>query len=440
MQTNAPPTSGQTTASRLMWFFAFVYVAEGLAQVSGILRQPLNNYLLNGLHWTTADITGYMLILGAPWVIKPFYGLVSDCVPLFGYRRKSYLFLFNLAATVSLVAMTRLTDPAAIKVALFIIVTAMAASSALCGALLVEHGKHSGLASKFCSQQTLWVNIANIAAALAGGWLCSSFAPAGALHWGATIALFAPLLVVASTYRLIDEPKSKANWAQLWTGLTSIWQTVKTRSTWGIAAFLMLWAFNPGFGAPLYSHMQGPLGFTQGFIGTLNVIYAAGAALGGLLYMKVLSPRYSIKTLAAALIVGGALVQALFVFMVNQDIAMVLNFVFGLATSMALLNAHVIATNRCPDHAEGFMYGILLSAANASFSASQWLGGKLYDNVFHGDIKPLILISAALTFCCIFCLPFFNFDKKALTKAPAAGAASGGEGVSTSPAKKSTTV
>ncbi|MBS2009350.1 MAG: MFS transporter [Cyanobacteria bacterium SZAS TMP-1] len=431
MQANTLPPSGQTTASRLMWFFAFVYVAEGLAQVSGILRQPLNNFLLNGLHWDTASVTSYMLILGLPWMVKPLYGLVSDCVPLFGYRRKSYLFLFNLAATAALLTMTRLSDPAYIRIALFVDVTAMAASSALCGALLVEHGKNSGLAGKFCSQQTLWVNIANIVAAFSGGWLCSSFAPSGALHWAATVAMFGPLLVVASTYHLIVEEKTRADFAQLKLGLVSILTTLKAPSTWGIAGFLMLWAFNPGFGAPLYSHMQGTLHYSQSFIGDLNVIYAAGAALGGLLYMKWLSPRYSIKTLAAALIICGAGVQAMFVFMGSEESAMALNFIEGLATSMALLNAHVIATNRCPDHAEGFMYGILLSAANVSFSASQAVGGYLYDRVFHTHIEPLILLSAALTFSCLILLPFFNFDRKDLTAPDKnAGAAPGNDSTS----------
>ena len=400
------------TASRLMWFFAFVYVAEGLAQVSGLLKQPLNFFLYKGLHWDSAMVGSYMLILGVPWMVKPLYGLVSDCVPLFGYRRKSYLFLVNLAATAALLTMTWLGDPHVIIYALFVIVSAMAVSSALCGGLLVEHGKHSGLASKFCSQQTLWVNLANIAAALAGGWLCSSYAPVGALHHAAFIAMFAPLIVVASTWYLVEEEKTRADLNQLKLGLKSIYETVRSRSTWGIAAFLMLWSFNPGFGAPLYAHMTNTLGYQQSFIGTLSVIYAAGAATGGLLYMKWLSPRFSVKQLACVLIVGGALMQALFVFMGSVESAMALNFMEGLMTSMALLNAHVIAANRCPDHAEGFMYGILLSAANVSFSASQAVGGYLYDTTFHKDIVPLILVSAGLTLCCVCLLPCFDFDKK----------------------------
>jgi hypothetical protein len=36
-------------------------------------------------------------LAGLPWVVKPLYGFISDSVPLFGYRRRSYLMLCGLA-------------------------------------------------------------------------------------------------------------------------------------------------------------------------------------------------------------------------------------------------------------------------------------------------------------------------------------------------------
>jgi hypothetical protein len=33
---------------------------------------------------------------GLPWMIKPLYGFISDSLPLFGYRRRSYLVLTGL--------------------------------------------------------------------------------------------------------------------------------------------------------------------------------------------------------------------------------------------------------------------------------------------------------------------------------------------------------
>eukprot|EP00798_Chlamydomonas_sp_ICE-L_P004598 gene4599-14789_t len=39
-----------------------------------------------------------------PWVVKPLYGFISDSIPLFGYRRRSYLVLCGLTGNTSLAA------------------------------------------------------------------------------------------------------------------------------------------------------------------------------------------------------------------------------------------------------------------------------------------------------------------------------------------------
>ena len=31
-----------------------------------------------------------------PWIFKPFWGILTDTVPLLGFRRKSYLILFGI--------------------------------------------------------------------------------------------------------------------------------------------------------------------------------------------------------------------------------------------------------------------------------------------------------------------------------------------------------
>jgi BT1 family len=58
-----------------------------------LISQPLNYYLKQVHGWTPLQISAYVTILNLPWIIKPLYGLVSDLIPLFGYRRKSYLLL-----------------------------------------------------------------------------------------------------------------------------------------------------------------------------------------------------------------------------------------------------------------------------------------------------------------------------------------------------------
>ena len=84
--------------SHLLWFFALVYIVEGLGQVVGLIAQPLTYYLKQVHGWTPVQVTAFITLFNVPWVIKPVYGLISDFVPLFGYRRKSYLLIANVAA------------------------------------------------------------------------------------------------------------------------------------------------------------------------------------------------------------------------------------------------------------------------------------------------------------------------------------------------------
>jgi hypothetical protein len=95
----------------LLWFFALVYVVEGLGQIGGLISQPLNYYLKQAHGWTPLQITAYLTVFNIPWIIKPIYGLVSDFIPLFGYRRKSYLLFANLAAMGGFLLVTQLTVP-----------------------------------------------------------------------------------------------------------------------------------------------------------------------------------------------------------------------------------------------------------------------------------------------------------------------------------------
>ena len=91
--------SERGSMAHLLWFFALVYLVEGLGQIGGLISQPLNYYLKQVQGWTPLQITAYLTLFNLPWIIKPLYGLLSDFIPLFGYRRKSYLLIANAAAT-----------------------------------------------------------------------------------------------------------------------------------------------------------------------------------------------------------------------------------------------------------------------------------------------------------------------------------------------------
>jgi len=80
-------------SSTLPLFFIVAYLAQGVAQQFGLIAQPLQNFLMKERGMDAAQTAAFLSVLMLPWVIKPLYGVLSDFVPLFGYRRKSYLCL-----------------------------------------------------------------------------------------------------------------------------------------------------------------------------------------------------------------------------------------------------------------------------------------------------------------------------------------------------------
>ena len=163
--------------SRLLVFFALVYVVEGFGQVVGLIAQPLSFYLKEVHGWTALQVTAYLTIFNFPWIIKPIYGAFSDFVPLFGYRRKPYLLAANVAAAGGFFWATQLTAPDRLFWALQLTAYAMAISSTVCGAVLVENGQRLGESGRFVNQQWLWFNVAAMVASILGGELVQRLSP-----------------------------------------------------------------------------------------------------------------------------------------------------------------------------------------------------------------------------------------------------------------------
>jgi MFS family permease len=267
-----------------MLFFALVYIVEGLGQTGGLIAQPLNYFLKQEYGWTPVQVTAYLTVLNFPWIIKPVYGLVSDFIPLFGYRRKAYLVIANAGAALAYSWVTQLAAPSQIVFALLLTAYAMAASSTLSGAVLVENGQRLGTSDTFVNQEWLWFNVAAMASALLGGWLVQHLSPAGALHGAAAVVAVAPFLGLFGALFLIEEERSRADVAQLRATFRGFLQSLRRRELWLVGGFLFLYYFNPGFGTPLYYYMTDELKFSQAFIGMLSAISSAGWIAGALIY------------------------------------------------------------------------------------------------------------------------------------------------------------
>jgi hypothetical protein len=396
---------------RLLLFFASVYVVEGLAQPDGLMAQPLSYYLKTAQGWTPAQIAAFTSLLYVAWIVKPLYGLISDFVPLFGYRRKSYLVLVNIAAVVGFVWTTQLSAPSVLFIALAVAAYAMAISSTLYGAVLVENGQRLRATDRFVNQQWLWYNVAAIAAAIAGGQLVQRLLPLQAVHGAAAIAAFTPVVVVAGALLLVPERKAPINIQGMKDSFASLKSSLGRRELWLIAAFLFLYNFSPGLSTPLYFTMTDTLKFSQSYIGILSSISALGWIVGALLY-RPLFGDLSLRRLLSVSIGFGALTTAAFLFLSSEASAAILYFGAGFAGMLAMVATLTLAADYCPPGAEGFTFAALLSVGNLASTLANNVGALLYTHTFHQNLQPLVVISAAVTAVAFLVVPLLPLSEK----------------------------
>ncbi len=405
-----PARSDPDSVRRLMVFFAVVYTVEGIGQAkAGIVWQPLTWFLKTQYGWTALQIAASLSVLDIPWVVKPLYGLVSDFLPLFGYRRRSYLLLSSLAAIAAFLAVTQVMTPGPIIVALLLTSIAMAVSSTLCGALLVENGQRHKASAAFVNQQWLWFNGAVAATSLAGGGLIEILSPAGALHAAALVAAIAPIAVLVSLH-LVEEARAGIDRAELRRRLDGLLNTFRSRTLWLIAVFLFFYYYSPGFGTPLYFYMTDHLHFSQGFIGALSAVSAGGWVAGGLLYRWLLTGMRT-RALLQLSIVLGTLTTLAFLLMLDPISAVLVYFLAGVAGMIANVATLTLAADHSPARAEGFAFAALMSVINLATPLADTSGAFLYEHVFNNHLAPLIVVSAAFTAFVLVLIPLFGIEK-----------------------------
>jgi predicted MFS family arabinose efflux permease len=291
----------------------------------------------------------------------------------------------------------------------------MAISSTLCGALLVETGQANNTSAAFVNQQWLWFNIAQMIATLIAGYLIEVLSPVGALHAAAAIAAVSPLAIIGGVW-LIGEQRAGIDLEALRERLGALVSAFRSRDLWFVAAFLFLYYFSPGFGTPLYFQMTDRLHFSQGFIGILSAIGAAGWIIGGLLFRWRLN-RLNRRALLQLSILGGVLSTLSYLLLSSQTSAVMISLMGGVTSMIAMVATMTLAVESCPKGAEGFAFAGMMSIVNLTGPLANTLGSALYEHVFNEQLTPLIILSAAATGLVFFLIPLMVFRKGATTVA-----------------------
>src|SRR5258708_4741613 len=118
----------------------------------------------------------------------------------------------------------------------------------------------------------------------------------------------------------------------------------------------------------------------------------------------------SSKALLYLSIVLGTLAAASFLLLTDEVTAAIVNFANGAAMMIATIATLTLAADYCPKRSEGFAFAGLMSISNLADLFSNNVGAYLYEHVFHNQLGPLIVVSAATTALAAALVPLLQLD------------------------------
>lgn len=374
----APETArANDSTMRLGVLFATLYFIQGVGEpVAGLISQPVRS-ILKSWGESPASISAFAAVVSIPWMLKPLYGIVSDFLPLWGSRRRSYLLLTSLLGALGFFALYEFR-PEPGNYAWFLVLLlaptlAIAFGDVLVDALMVEKGQPRGLTGVLQSVQ--WA--ATYAATLLIGPLGGLLSQRGEEATGFLLCGGLAVATLFLSWKWVDEEPHTPS-ENLRSTLRALGAAFRSPALLGVAIFLFAWSFDPLSNTVIYLHVTEQMGLSETFFGTTLSMLALGCILGSVGY-GFYCRKIPMLLLAHGSIFLGALSQAAYWPMTDGRSALVVHVVVGFAWMTASMIQLDLAARVCPPQVAATIFATLMALTNLASSLAEWLAGMWYD-------------------------------------------------------------
>jgi len=420
-----------------------IYFVQGAL---GLARLAITFRLKDDLGLPPAEVAGLMGVINLPWILKPFYGFLSDALPLFGSHRRSYLVLAGfLGSGAWLYLASGAQAAAAIIAGATVASLAVAVADVVADSIVVERTRAAeelgdrtvagslqsscwlaqalgGLASAYFSGSLLescGVQVVFLATAVLP-LLVSIFAltlqepPAGTLQ---TAAVASSSLADGSLQTLEDAD------APVGVRLRLLWSAITDRRILVPLAVLFLWLAKPSTDMVFLFFLNNDLGMGPEMLGRLRLAEAA-ASLGGIIIYRTWlreTPTRKIFFGTTMAYLPFCLVQMILVSKLHRrwgvpDLALAFGDDVALTAlgQLAFMPTLTLAARLCPPGIEGALFATLMSVYNLARIVGQETGGLLTKvvGVTQTDFTRFPLLLAICTILSLMPLPFLRvFDR-----------------------------
>jgi folate/biopterin transporter len=356
----------------------FVQGAMSLAQLS------ISFFLKDELSLSPAEVAALVGIAMLPWTIKPFYGLISDSLPIFGYHRRPYLVISSLLSCTAWLSMAFwVKTPLMATIAIALTSLAVACSDAITDAVVVQRARQESVADAGSLQSFSWAatSVGGIMAAYLGGLLLEKLGSHSVFAITATL----PLLITLAAFAISEAASSDGSkkWQHQ---LTQLRQAFTSRQILLPAAFIFLWQATPTADSAFFFFTTNQLHFNPEFLGRVQLISSIAGLFGVWLFQRYLKNvpmrRIFVWTTLISTLLG--LTSLLLVTHTNRQLgiddrwfSMGDSVILTIAGRIAFMPVLVLAARLCPPGIEATLFATLMSIFNLAGLCSYQLGGLL---------------------------------------------------------------
>ncbi|KAJ8434818.1 hypothetical protein Cgig2_033540 [Carnegiea gigantea] len=383
-------------STEIHWSFVLgVILVYGVSQgVGGSLYRVGTEYYMKDVQKVQpSEAQIYQGITSIPWMVKPLWGLMTDVIPLLGYRRRPYFIFAGILGIISMLFIS-LHE----KLHIFLAVLSLTAGSTgvaiadvtVDACVAQSSNKHQHLAADMQSLCSLSSATGSLLGFFFSGLLVHLIGPKGV--YGLLIVPFAFVVLVGI---ILNEPQtvnfSYSQVSQKFLDATkAMWHALKLPHIWRPCLYMYLslaLSFNVYEGM-FYWYTDSDAGphFSQEFVGYILSIGSAGALLGSMLYQYTLKD-HDFRSLCfwTQLCLGlSGMLDLMLVLRMNLWIGIPDHFfavldecASQLITKLKWMPLLVLSAKLCPPGIEGTFFALLMSIDNVGTSTSSWFGGIL---------------------------------------------------------------
>lgn len=378
LNTDAEPASNRRAVFGLSCLFAAMYFVQGISEpTEGLIAQPVKSFQ-KGSGYSAGEIAAFTALLATPWMIKPVYGLLTDFLPIFGTRRRSYLLLATTATAMALFFLFLTFTPSISRTALFLALLVpsigIAMTDVVVDAVMVERGQKYGMTGRFQSVQWAALYAAPVVAGPVAGYLAQHQMQ----RVGFLICGLAAAVSLVLTMLFVREQRQVESGHRFRDALATLREAISTPGLAAVAGFLFLWNFNPFANDVLYLHFTVGLGLAETFYGWTVSAMGLSAVVASIAY-GFYCRRVPFGVLLHASIVLGVISTLGYVAVVGERSAIAVTLVVGFTYMTAVLIQLDLAARACPPKVAGTAFALLMSVTNFSLSSAIAVGGQFYD-------------------------------------------------------------